>query len=252
MLSQLFWLNGLSVSGFAAMRIPANLLAMIWQDPAVTYPILYSFRRCPYAIRARIAIAASGVKVELREVVLRDKPAAFLSASPSATVPCLVPATAGMAGEGAPGGPTVIDESLDVMIWAMKQNDPEGWLEMPDRGFDWIARVDGPFKQALDRTKYPQRYPESEPVEQRGIAAAFLQELDQALGNWIFERPSLADFAILPFVRQFAFVDKQWFDAQPWPKLHTWLSRFLSSDRFERVMRKYPQWRLGDEPVCFP
>ncbi len=84
------------------------------------------------------------------------------------------------------------------------------------------------------------------------FAAAFLYELDQALGNWIFERPSLADFAILPFVRQFAFVDKPWFDAQPWPKLHTWLSRFLSSDRFERVMRKYPQWRLGDEPVYFP
>lgn len=199
-----------------------------------------------------MAIAVSGVKVELREVVLRDKPAAFLDASLSATVPCLVPAPAENAGEDAQGDPAAIDESLDVMIWALKQNDPEGWLEMPDQGFDWIGRVDGPFKQALDRTKYPPRYPETDPTEQRGIAAAFLKELDQALGDWIFERPSLADFAILPFVRQFAFVDKAWFDAQPWPKLHAWLLSFLVSERFEMVMRKDPQWHLDDEPVYFP
>jgi glutathione S-transferase len=227
-------------------------MAAILQESAVTYPILYSFRRCPYAIRARLAIAVSGVEVELREVVLRDKPAAFLSASPSATVPCLVLAQVEGGGDGAPGNSAVIDESLDVMIWTLEQNDPEGWLKMPDSGFGWIERVDGPFKQALDRTKYPPRYPESDPVEQRGIATVFLEELEQALGEWIYERPSLADFAILPFVRQFAFIDKTWFDAQPWPKLHAWLSRFLNSDRFERVMRKYPQWHHGDESVYFP
>ncbi|WP_394690802.1 glutathione S-transferase [Hoeflea sp.] len=222
----------------------------------MTYAILYSFRRCPYAIRARMAIAVSGVKVELREVVLRDKPATFLSASPSATVPCLVLPPAEGAGEGvgdgAPASPAVIDESLDVMIWALEQNDPEGWLKMPDKGFDWIARADGPFKQALDRTKYPPRYPETDPVEQRGIAGVFLEELEQALGEWIYERPSLADFAILPFVRQFAFIDKAWFDAQPWPKLHAWISGFLISERFEIVMRKYPQWQQGDHPAHFP
>lgn len=218
----------------------------------MTHPILYSFRRCPYAIRARLAIAASAAVVELREVVLRDKPEAFLNASPSATVPCLVLATAESLGEGAMERPSVIDESLDVMIWALKQNDPEGWLEMPDQGLDWIARVDGPFKQALDRTKYPPRYPESDPQEQREIAAACLHELDMEIGEWIFERPSLADFAILPFVRQFAFIDKVWFDTQPWPKLNAWLTRFLVSDRFENVMRKYPQWHPGDEPVYFP
>lgn len=203
-------------------------------------PVLYSFRRCPYAMRARLAVLSSGVEVELREILLRDKPQAFLAASPSATVPSLV-TEAG-----------VVDESLEVMIWALEQNDPEGWLEMPDKGFDWIARSDGPFKQALDRTKYSNRYPGVDPEAERDAAAAFLGELNARIGEWIFKRPSLADFAILPFVRQFAFIDKSWFDAQPWPALQGWLERFLVSDRFERIMHKYPQWRECDPPVSFP
>ncbi|MCC0035701.1 MAG: glutathione S-transferase [Hoeflea sp.] len=203
-------------------------------------PVLYSFRRCPYAMRARLALASAGVEVELREVLLRDKPAAFLAASPSGTVPCLVHE----------GG--VIDESLDVMVWALTLNDPEGWLKMPEEGHDWIARSDGPFKQALDRTKYANRYPGTDPESQRDAAAAFLSELNAQIGEWIFDRPSLADHAILPFVRQFAFIDKQWFDAQDWPALQGWLERFLVSDGFEHIMSKYPQWRQGDAPVLFP
>ncbi|SOE18800.1 glutathione S-transferase [Hoeflea halophila] len=206
----------------------------------MTKPVFYSFRRCPYAIRARLALASAGLDVELREVVLRDKPMAFLEASPSATVPCLVTSDG------------VLDESLDVMIWALKQNDPEGWLNMPEAGFDWIARTDGPFKHALDRTKYANRYPGVDAASQRDIAADFLAELDAAMGEWIFEKASLADFAILPFVRQFAFVDKDWFDAQPWPKLQGWLKRFLASERFAHVMMKYPQWQPGDAAVTFP
>ncbi|MBU4531166.1 MAG: glutathione S-transferase [Hoeflea sp.] len=206
----------------------------------MTQPILYSFRRCPYAIRARLAIASAGSPVELREVVLRQKPEAFLQASPSGTVPCLVTA----------GG--VIDESLDVMLWALGQKDPEGWLSMPDEGFDWIARNDGSFKSALDRTKYAGRYPGSDPEEQRGLASAILAELDQRIDGWIFGRPTLADYAILPFVRQFAFVDKTWFDAQPWPDLQLWLENFLASDRFADVMVKYEPWQVGDPPVRFP
>jgi glutathione S-transferase len=206
----------------------------------MTAPVLYSFRRCPYAIRARLAIASAGLEIELREVLLRDKPRAFLAASPSATVPCL---------DSADG---VIDESLDIMVWALAQNDPEAWLAMPDTGFDWIARADGPFKTALDRTKYAARYPASDPLQHRSIASDFLAELNQSLGRWIFERPTLADFAILPFVRQFALIDKAWFDAQPWPRLQAWLESFLASDRFAMVMRKYPQWREGDPPVRFP
>ncbi|PHR24838.1 MAG: glutathione S-transferase [Hoeflea sp.] len=206
----------------------------------MTKPVLYSFRRCPYAMRARLALASAGLEVELREVVLRDKPAAFLEASPSATVPFLVTSDG------------VVDESLDVMIWALKKNDPEGWLDMPEAGFEWIARADGPFKDALDRTKYANRYAGVDPATQRDVAAAFLSDLDTTIGDWIFDRPTLADFAILPFVRQFAFVDKDWFDVQPWPKLQSWLERFLGSERFAHIMVKYPQWQPGDPPVAFP
>jgi len=190
-------------------------------------------------MRARLAVASAGLEVELREVVLRAKPAAFLEASPSATVPCLV------ASDG------VIDESLDVMIWALHRRDPEGWLEMPEAGFEWIARADGPFKAALDRTKYANRYRDVDPSSQRDIAASFLTDLDQTIGDWMFDQPTLADFAILPFVRQFAFIDKAWFDAQPWPSLQGWLERFLASDRFAHIMEKYPQWQPGDPPVAF-
>lgn len=207
-------------------------------------PVLYSFRRCPYAMRARLAIACSGTQVELREVVLRDKPPAFLDKSPSGTVPCLVL-------EGAVP-PLVIDESFDIMLWALRQNDPLGWLEMPQAGYDWISRCDGPFKMALDRTKYGTRYPDEDPEHHRSKAAAFLTDLNAQIGTWIFESPSLADYAILPFVRQFAFIDKAWFDAQPWPDLQDWLARFLASDRFEGIMQKYPKWQAGDPLTRFP
>lgn len=202
-------------------------------------PILYSFRRCPYAMRARLAIVAAGVQVELREVVLRDKPAAFLAASASGTVPCLVTDTG------------AIDESLDIMKWALSGNDPEQWLVMPASGWDLIQQADGPFKDALDRTKYASRHPELDPEKQRALACAFLAKLDQTITTNLFDHPSIADFAILPFVRQFAFIDKPWFDAQPWPNLQAWLERFLESDHFASIMQKYPQWVEGDEPTLF-
>jgi len=191
-------------------------------------------------MRARLALQVSGVEVELREVVLRDKPQAFLDVSPSATVPCLVTQT------------EVIDESLDVMLWALKQNDPDDWLAMPDEGHAWIQRADGPFKQALDRTKYETRYPGTDPNAERDKASVFLSDLNAQIDDWMFGRESLADNAILPFVRQFAFIDKDWFDAQPWPNLQTWLARFLASPRFETMMVKYAQWQEGDAPVLFP
>lgn len=203
-------------------------------------PVLYSFRRCPYAMRARLALAASGIEVELREIVLRDKPAAFLATSPSATVPCL------LTNEG------VIDESLDIMTWALEQNDPSHWLEMPQQGWQWIKEADGPFKRALDRCKYVSRYPESDPQEERARAKAFLSRLDAQIDHWIFAAPRLADYALLPFVRQFAFIDKAWFDAQPWPKLQAWLEHFLNSDEFARIMQKHPQWEEGTPGIVFP
>jgi len=208
-------------------------------DPAMT-ATLYSFRRCPYATRARLAILAAGAPVHLREILLRDKPEAFLEASPSGTVPCLVL------------DDRVIDESLDIMIWALKASDPDGLLDMPQAGWDWIARSDGPFKHALDRTKYATRFPEEDAAQHRADAAAFLTELDAQIDMNIFDRPSLADMAIAPFVRQFAFIDKAFFDAQTWPNLQSWLDRFLFSDAFELTMRKYPVWREGDAPTDFP
>lgn len=203
-------------------------------------PILYSFRRCPYAMRARLALDVSGQQVALREVVLRDKPRAFLEASPSATVPCLVTDT------------QVLDESLDIMHWALDQHDPEDWRNMPGEGAQWIARCDGPFKHALDRTKYATRYPDEDPTHHRTEATHFLTDLNARIDTWVFGRPTLADAAILPFVRQFAFIDKAWFDAQPWPDLQDWLARFLNADRFARIMRKYPQWQPGNTPQPFP
>ena len=203
-------------------------------------PILYSFRRCPYAMRARLALLSSNTTVALREVALRDKPAHFLDVSPTATVPCLVTQDG------------VIGESLDIMKWALVQNDPENLLNMPNAGWALIDETDGPFKLALDRTKYAARFPEQDTQKQRAVAEAFLTRLDQKIDRWLFEHLSIADLAILPFVRQFAFIDKNWFDEQPWPNLHGWLDRFLCSDRFEQIMPKYGQWHEGDVEVLFP
>lgn len=205
-------------------------------------PILYSFRRCPYAMRARLAIAASEQRVELREIVLREKAPEFLATSASATVPCLK------------DGETIIDESLDVMKWALGRSDPEGWLDMPVEGHDLIAEADGPFKQALDRTKYATRYPEADPENERAKVHDFLHRLDAKLTQSFLygETPSLADMAILPFVRQFAFIDKARFYAEDWPNLSRWLEAFLVSDRFQSIMTKYGKWELGHDPIYFP
>ena len=203
-------------------------------------PILYSFRRCPYAIRARLAVATSGVRVEFREISLKEKHPAFLQVSSSGTVPCLV----------ADGG--VIDESLDIMIWALTRNDPQGWLDMPEVGWRLIEQFDGPFKDALDRTKYAVRHPELDPLEQRAMAHRQLSDLNASIGEWVFDRPTLADFAILPFVRQFAFIDKTLFDAQPWDRLQAWLARFLSSSAFQDVMGKHAFWQTDDVAIYFP
>ncbi len=205
-------------------------------------PILWSFRRCPYAIRARLALVRAGLRVELREILLRDKPEAFLATSASGTVPALRLA------EG------VLDESLDIMVWALKAHDPDGLLEMPEAGWDLIAESDGPFKAALDHTKYAVRFPELDAGAEREKAAVFLRGLDQRLRgqSWLFgARARLADLAILPFVRQFANIDRAWFDAQGWPDLAGWLDRFLESAEFAAVMPKFAPWVEGDEPVFF-
>lgn len=214
---------------------------------ADTGPILYSFRRCPYAMRARLAVAQANVAVGLREVVLRDKPAHMLEISPKGTVPVLA----------LPGG-TVIDESIDVMQWALAINDPEGWLEPEvgtlDQMLKLVAQNDGEFKHHLDRFKYSTRYNNADPLAHRTAAEEFLQVLETKLqlSDWLFgSRPALADFAILPFIRQFSGVDRAWFEAAPYPALRQWLSRFLESPLFKAVMKKYPQWREGEASIRF-
>lgn len=208
-------------------------------------PILYSFRRCPFAMRARLAIASAGLTVELREITLRNKPSEMLAASPKGTVPVLV-------GQGSEG---VIDESLDIMQWALSRADPEGLTNaMTEQAHALITQCDGPFKTALDRTKYAVRYPERDPARSRAEAAQFVAQLDAQLagGPWLFgQRPSMADLAILPFVRQFAHVDLAWWDAQPWPFAQTWLAAFKSSPRFAAIMQKYPAWISRQNGVLF-
>jgi len=196
-------------------------------------PILYSFRRCPYAMRARLALASAGVTVDHREVLLRDKPTAMLAASPKGTVPVLLT------------GNRVIDESLHIMHWALAQNDPEGWLDIPASADELIARAETDFKPHLDRYKYASRITDAEPEKDRANAACFLKKLNARLADkpYLFgQTPRLPDMAVAPFVRQFAHVDLDWFNAQPWPDLINWLTAFKASPRFSDIMVKHPVW----------
>ena len=209
---------------------------------SVSNPILYSFRRCPYAIRARLAICYAGITTQHREILLRDKAQEFLQVSQSKTVPTLVL------------GDRVLDESYDIMLWALEKNDPENWRAMPALGHDLIVQTDGPFKDSLDKTKYASHHPQEDMIANRQTAAEFLVTLDMMLkkGCLFGSKPTLADMAILPFVRQYAFIDKLWFDAQPWTNLKRWLESFLASDLFAASMPKYPRWYSGDDITYFP
>jgi len=203
-------------------------------------PILYSFRRCPYAIRARLALRAAGlmpgINLELREVSLRARPPELLQASAKATVPVLV----------LPDG-QVLEESLAIMHWALAQADPEGWWvgrSAAERAEieALIAENDGPFKRCLDRFKYPDRYP-GEPVEpQRQAGLMILRDWSTRLvpGGWLLgERPSLADLALLPFVRQFRLADPEGFDGEPGlAPLQVWLRRFLDAPELAAVLEQ--------------
>lgn len=192
-------------------------------------------------MRARLAIAVSGVAVELREIKLSAKPQAMLEASPKGTVPVLVLPDGG-----------VIEQSLEVMHWALGQNDPERWLERDDPAL--IARNDGSFKHDLDRYKYPERHG-SDAIAHRESGLAFLADLDARLAQnaqLCGKARGLADMAVMPFVRQFAATDPAWFDKQPLPQLRRWLAGHLESELFASVMGKFPPWREGDLPVAFP
>lgn len=193
-------------------------------------------------MRARLALQAAGVEVELREIALKDKPAEMLAASPKGTVPVLV----------LPDG-RVLEQSLDIMLWALRQSDPQGWLPanatVLSDAMACIATNDGPFKQALDRTKYPARYSLADGHVSREQGASVLQEWEDRLVRLPFLNGvhwGLPDAAIAPFVRQFAHTDKLWFAEQNWPHLQRWLAGFEASPTLAAVMEKIPLWEAGD------
>jgi glutathione S-transferase len=211
-------------------------------------PLLYSFRRCPYAMRARMALWIAGITVELREVKLADKPPELIAASPKATVPVL----------GLDDG-TVIEESIAIMRWALDRRDPENWLAGEDANL--LAEADGPFKHHLDRYKYPVRYPEENEGDEQGFSLrhreaglTILKDWDAQLaehGQLCGSSRTLCDIALFPFIRQFANHDRSWFDAQDLSHLHPWLEAHLASDLFADVMSKFNPWKAGDEPILF-
>ena len=208
---------------------------------SIDQPILYSFRRCPFAIRARMALLNSGIRVVLREVKLSQMPASMIALSAKATVPVLVLA------DGA-----VIDQSLDIMRWSLSISDPHQWLHHHHESARLIQQNDEQFKPLLDHYKYADRYPQLTQQQHRQNALFFLQQLNQRLTQQAFlinDQPCLADMAILPFIRQFAGVEPDWFSTCEYSKLRQWLSTLLETPLFTTVMQKYPIWQPDDEVV---
>ncbi|MGB0865185.1 MAG: glutathione S-transferase [Granulosicoccaceae bacterium] len=202
----------------------------------MSIPLLYNFRRCPYAIRARLALYFAEIEVQKHEVSFKDKPPHMLEISPKGTVPVLQLPDA-----------TVIDESLDIALWALGTNDPLKLLRDKQTLEQMLALVeinDGEFKHWLDHYKYADRHPEQSAAHYRAQAEPFLASLDEMLSQHpylIDQQPALADILILPFVRQFAHVDRAWFAQTPWRHLQTWLAHWLTSQPFETVMIKAPK-----------
>ena len=192
--------------------------------------LLYSFRRCPYAMRARLALRYSGVPVRIVEVSLKAKPAEMLALSPKGTVPVL-------SVDG-----RVIEQSLEIMQWALAQHDPEDWLLQGDPAvLALIDENDQGFKYYLNRYKYPERYPEHPMEHYRAEGEVFLQKLEGLLAErdyLLTNHLTLADAALAPFVRQFAHVDRVWFAGTSYKRLQVWLQRFLDSPLFVAVMAK--------------
>lgn len=198
-------------------------------------PVLYSYRRCPYAMRARMALSYAEIPVEIREISLRDKPLAMLKISPKGTVPVLQV------------DELVLDQSLDIMKWALSISDKSEWLNNLDASLDLIAINDGPFKQLLDQYKYPDRFPlvtVQETIEQAlEICLLPLNQRLQKTRYLLGDQMHLADTAIFPFIRQFSMVDSDWFEKSQLTYLKKWLNEQLESNLFISVMQKHPTWQ---------
>jgi glutathione S-transferase len=218
-------------------------------------PILYSFRRCPYAIRARMALAYAGVIYELREVSLKNKPREMLDISPKGTTPVMQIFTE--------KDFIVLEESLDIMNWASQQHDPYNWRDLSEQSVaiakQLIHTNDREFKFALDRYKYPNRFPEKPQEDYRQQAEEFLQVLELQLQSrsrtseepifLVGDRQTLADIAIFPFIRQLAYVDIDWFLSSSYKHLQQWLKWHETSEMFEFVMQKFPVWTLDQDAI---
>lgn len=209
-------------------------------------PRLYSFRRCPYAMRARLALLFAELPVELREIVLKNKPSQMLAISPKGTVPVLQ----------LPEG-RVIEESRDIMVWALEHNDKQGLLDakLIKQANDLLDKNDHEFKHWLDHYKYADRYPEMSQAEYQERGEIFLQSLEALLNKNAYllgDSISIADIGIMPFVRQFAHVDRDVFYGLPYPKLQSWLQDWLEHPLFKQAMTKFDPWQEGDEVIIFP
>jgi len=209
-----------------------------------SHPVLYSFRRCPYAIRARMALKYASITCELREIVLSNKPKEMISISKKATVPVL------QLIDG-----KVIDESLEIMLWALQQADPDNWLNIKKQdAMLLIEKNDNQFTQYLDRYKYFKRYSEKPQLHYRERAEEFIVLLDTNLKEHngiglVSNHISLADVAIFPFIRQFAHVDWEWFSNSQYKNLISWLLKFEESELFLLVMKKYKLWQENNDVV---
>lgn len=195
------------------------------------YPVLYSFRRCPYAMRARLAIYSAQKPHEHREVDLKNKPEEMLILSPKGTVPVL------HLTEG-----TILEQSLDIMQWALSSP------QLSPIAQELIAENDTTFKKSLDRYKYPGRYEEEQGVDYRQMCLTFLTKIENQLSPFLEgEKMSLVDMALFPFIRQFAMVDPDWFEEQSYPHIKKWLNDFQCSTLFKDVMQSFSPWQVGDE-----
>ena len=209
------------------------------------YPILYTFRRCPYAMRARFAIRSSKIIVEIREVKLQEKPLEFLKLSPKGTVPVLITNS----GE-------VLEESLDIIYWALNKNDPHKWLAKGKLENQEIIKLlddlENKFKPNLDKYKYPSRFSGVDQFFHRDKNLCFLKKLNSYLKNnksLNCEHLSLLDYAIFPFVRQFRNVDQDWFDKLNFIFLNKWINQIIDSKDFSSIMKKFKKWEPNDVPI---
>ena len=198
-------------------------------------PILYSYRRCPYAMRARMALQYAGIKFEHREIELRNKPQSMLLASPKGTVPVFC--VDGL----------ILDQSLDIMHWALGKSDPQSWGAVDTvLSQAWIEKNDGPFKVLLDQYKYPNRYSELNQGEVLGAALdLMLKPMETALESnpyLLGDNLTWVDIAIFPFIRQFSMVNPQEFHELPFASVKQWLKQHLESELFHSVMHKHPVW----------